>query len=376
MKGVIKKTGFEGIRLAFVHDWLNGMRGGEKVLQVLCRAFPDADIYTLLLEKDKISSDILEHRIMVSALQRMPFAGKLYRYYLPAMPWFARSLDVSGYDLVLSISHCVAKGVFTGPAPHVCYCLTPMRYIWDMKDSYFYHGLGSSLKRAAFSLFQKSLRKQDVASSMRVNKFAAISRHIAERIKNCYSRESEVIYPPVDTGFYTSSKAVSRDDYYLAVSSLVPYKRVDIAVKAFTKTGKRLVVVGTGPDYRYLKKLAGPTVQFAGWVGDEELRAFYRNARALVFTANEDFGIVPVEAQACGCPVAAFGAGGALETIQDGKTGLFFNEQTPDAVIGAVERIERAEFDPEGFSSWTCGFSSERFIDGITSVMNSCRSLV
>lgn len=344
-------------RVAFVHDWLNGMRGGEKVLEAMIEVLPDADVYTLLLERDKISPAIASRPITTSFVQRLPFARRIYRYYLPLFPRGVERFDLSGYDLVVSTSHCVAKGARAPNGLHISYIHTPARYLYAFQHEYF----GSSLaRRAAMALFAPGLKRWDLRTVERVDHFIANSRNVADRIRRFYGRDAAVICPPVDTAFFApSSDAVG--DFFLVVSALVPYKRIELAVKAFNRLRLRLVVVGRGPLRAALERMAGSTITFRGWLSDEEVRTLLRRCRALIFPGEEDFGIVPVEAMACGRPVIAYGRGGALETVVDGETGLFFDEQTPDGLADAVERLTKAAFDPAVCRRRAEAFSRERF---------------
>jgi glycosyltransferase involved in cell wall biosynthesis len=350
-------------RVALVHDWLTGLRGGEKCLEAACRRWPEAPLFTLVHKRGSTSPVIENRPIRTSLLGRLPKVDRYYRYLLPLMPAAAR-WPIRDVDLVLSFSHCVAKAA-TAPAgvPHVSFCFTPMRYAWHMREAYFRKGL----KAKAIDLILSQLRDWDRRTADRVTQFVAISETIRTRIRECYDRDSIVVCPPVDTDFYTPT-AEPRGDHYLIVSAFAPYKRFDLAVEACTKLGRRLVVVGTGQDAARLKSLAGPTVTFLGWQSDEAIRDQYRTAAALLFPAEEDFGIVPVEAQACGCPVIAFGRGGATETIAPlggpkSPTGLFFEEQTVDAVVAAIEEFEqhRDHFDPAAARRNAMPFRRERF---------------
>jgi glycosyltransferase involved in cell wall biosynthesis len=340
-------------RVALVHDWLTGMRGGEKCLEPACERYPSAKLFTLLHQPGAVSEAIEQLHPRASVLNHLPNWSKYYRYLLPLMPLAARWPIPRDTELVLSFSHCVAKAAIPPPGvPHICYCFTPMRYAWHMRESYFGRGNFGKVKAAALDVFLKRLRNWDSATSNRVTHFVAISRTIQERIRECYGRDSVVIYPPVDTNFYTTA-AVKREEYYLVISALAPYKRFDLAVDACTKLGRKLVVIGTGQEAAKLRATAGPTVSFLGWQSDEAIRQHLRTCAAVLFPAEEDFGIVPVEAQACGTPVIAFGKGGAVETIQglgEAKepTGLFFQEQSVNAVIDAIQRFEheRSAFDP------------------------------
>jgi glycosyltransferase involved in cell wall biosynthesis len=348
------------MKIALVHDWLTGMRGGEKVLEVFCELFPDAHLYTLLHNKGSLSSVIEDMDIRTSFIQKLPFVKKKYRHFLPIFPTAIERFDLREYDLVLSSSHCVAKGVVTSADTlHICYCFTPMRYIWDLYNLYFGKERAGMFTRLASSLVLNYLRKWDLASCSRVDKFVAISRYIAERIKKNYGRDSDLIYPPVDCSYF--EPALSNKNFYLMVSPLAPNKRVDIAVEAFNTIGLPLIVIGSGQEEKKLEKMAGKNIKLMGWQSDEIVREHYANCKALIFPGVEDFGIVPLEAQACGKPVIAFGEGGALETIipldkrtenrneQLGNaTGLFFYEQTAESLANAVARFE----DVQGQFNW------------------------
>jgi len=341
-----------GARVALVHDWLTGMRGGERCLEVLCELFPDAPLFTLLHVPGTVTPPIERRRIVTSFVQRLPRAATRYRYYLPAFPAAIGRFDLSGYDLVLSMSHCVAKGVRVPPrALHLCYCFSPMRYVWDMYDDYFGRGRGTVMRLLAGPL-AKRLQSWDRQTDG-VHDFVAISRYIAKRIQRIYDRRAEVIYPPVDVSRFEI--ADQTEDYYLIVSALVPYKRIDLAVQAATRLDRPLRIVGTGPEQSRLRALAGPTVSFMGLRSDDQVATLYARCRALLFPAVEDFGITPLEAAAAGRPTIALGRGGALETMvgldesDAPPTALFFNEQSVDALVDAILRFERARdrFDPK-----------------------------
>lgn len=343
--------------MVLVHDWLTGMRGGEKCLEPACVRWPDATLLTMLHKRGSVSKSIEALNPRTSVLGKLPAVYRFYRYLLPLMPWAAK-WDVSPCDAVLSFSHCVAKAVQPPPGvPHISYCFTPMRYAWHMRESYF-----GPMKRLLLNPLLRRLRDWDKRTASRVTHFVAISNTIRDRIRECYDRDSVVIYPPVDTDFYTPCN-VDREDFYLVVSALAPYKRFDLAIEACTKLGRKLVVIGTGQNAAKLKELAGTNVQFLGWQSDEVIRDHYRRAKALLFPAEEDFGIVPLEAQACGCPVIAFGRGGATETIVPYTTGLFFHEQTVEAVVNAMELFEYNEllFEPAACRRNAMPFNKERF---------------
>ena len=354
-------------RIALVHDWLTGMRGGEKCLEPACRRWPDAPLYTLLHTPGAVSEAIEARRPRASLLNRLPGVGRYYRYLLPLFP-AAAGWRVPACDLVLSFSHCVAKSAVPPPGvPHVCYCFTPMRYAWHMRASYFRRGRLAGLKAAAVDVLLARLRDWDRRTADRVTHFVAISEAVRGRIRECYGRDSVVIYPPADTDFYTPA-AVQREDYYLVVSALAPYKRFDLAVEACRRLGRRLVVIGSGQDAAKLRAGSGPTVSFLGWQPDDVVRDHLRRCRALLFPGEEDFGIVPVEAQACGTPVIAFGRGGAVETVRPlgpaaDPTGVFFAEQTAEAVADAIGRFEAAEgeFDPRAARRNALRFRQDRY---------------
>ena len=334
-----------GARVALVHDWLTGMRGGERCLEVLCELFPDAPLFTLLHVPGTVSPAIERRRIVTSFVQRMPQAAARYRYYLPVFPLAISRFDLSGYDLVVSMSHCVAKGGRVAPgALHLCYCFSPMRYLWDLSSDYFGPGHGLAARTLGPPL-AAALRHWD-RQTTGVSRFVAISHHIADRIQRAYDRSSDVIYPPVDVQRFEVSDTV--DDYYLVVGALVPYKRIDLAVAAANRLGRRLVIVGTGPEEARLRALAGPTVSFLGWRPDAEIAQLYARCRALIFPAVEDFGITPLEAAAAGRPTVALARGGALETMVGldaadvAPTAVFFPEQSVDALVEAMARFERA----------------------------------
>ncbi|MGE0610326.1 MAG: glycosyltransferase [Pirellulales bacterium] len=355
------------MKIALVHDWLTGMRGGEKCLEVLCRRFPGAPLFTLLHRPGSVSRVIENRPLAVSGLQRVPGITRHYRYFLPLMPRAIERLKIpADVDLVVSFSHAVAKGILTPPGvPHVCYCFTPMRYAWDLREDYFGRPSNSLVKRPWQFLRGKLLdrvREWDKASSQRVTHFVAISQAIADRIAASYGRESQIIYPPVDTTFYTPAD-VPREDFYLCVSALVPYKRVDLAIEACNKMNRRLIVIGNGPQQKRLARLAGPTVSLLGWLADEDIRGHYRRCKALLFPGHEDFGIVPVEAQACGAAVIAFRKGGTLETVRPPigdtpGTGLFFDEQSVNSLCRAMAELES---NPESVSSAACRQQAEPF---------------
>ena len=350
------------MKVALVHDWLTGMRGGEKVLLSFARLFPDAPIHTLLHVPGSVHPELEARDIRTSFVQRLPGAARHYRHYLPLFPAAMATFDFSGFDLVLSSSHCVAKGAraATG-ALHVCYCHTPMRYVWDRFDDYFGPGRASPLVRPVIRVIAGALRRWDVATSRRVDYFVANSRYVAERVQRYYGRQAEVIPPPVDTEFFTPDPEATNQDYDLIVSALVPYKRIELALEAYRGTGRRLLIAGSGPDARRLAALAPPEARFLGHVEDETLRQLYRGCRAILLTGVEDFGIVPVEAMACGRPAIVFAEGGAAESIGEGETGLLFRSPTAQALRAAVDALSATRFNTAALRARAEAYSRAAF---------------
>ena len=355
------------MRVALVHYWLTACRGGEKVLEALCRLFPQAVIFTHVCDRAELSPLLAGHEIRQSFIHRLPFAKRHYRRYLPLMPLALEELDLRGFDLIISSESGPAKGVLA-PAriPHLCYCHSPMRYLWDMYHDYREHS--GMFTRLLMAPFFHRLRQWDALSSLRVDRFVANSRHVAARIGKIYKREAEVVYPPVEVDFFAQGVAASgQRDYYLLLGQLEAYKRADLAVAACTRAKLPLVVLGEGREEKRLRAMAGPTVRFEGRQTMESVRNWLQGARALLFPGEEDFGIVPVEALAAGCPVIAYGAGGVLETVQDEECGLFFQEQNADSLLEAIHRFECFEknFDHAALLRQARRFSPEQFTAGI-----------
>jgi glycosyltransferase involved in cell wall biosynthesis len=422
----MEARGGQGPRVVLVHDWLTGMRGGEKCLEVLCRRWPHASLFTLLHRRGSVSPAIERLRPRTSFLNLLPESHRYYRYLLPLMPAAAASWRLPSCDLIVSFSHCVAKAVrrplrgkseirnpkserntkeeernskqspnavsdFGDSAldipsefgfrisdfpPHVCYCFTPMRYIWHMQEAYFGSERVGGVKARLLERLLSWLRDWDRRTAEGVTHFLAISETVQQRIAECYGRESTVIYPPVDTDFYHPA-ALPREDFYLAVSAFAPYKRLDLAIQACNALRRPLLLIGNGQDEARLRALAGPTIHFLGWQPDAVIRDHLRRCRALLFPGEEDFGIVPVEAQACGAPVIAFGRGGATETVfplgkREGTgvssvvsapTGLWFAEQTVESLAEALTMFEknRAHFSPSAARRQALRFNAARF---------------
>ena len=351
----------EGLKVALVHDWLTGMRGGEKCLEVLCELFPEADLYTLLHQKGKLSQNIESRSIRTSFVQHLPFGLKKYRHYLPLFPLAIEQFDLSAYDLIVSSSHCVAKGVRPNKSTyHISYVHTPMRYVWDQFNTYFRQPRTSWPVRIGAELMRPYLQRWDRNTAKRVDTFLCNSNNIRKKILEYYGRESQVIYPPVDLSQFKPGD--TKADYYLMVGAFAPNKRVDLAVHAFNKLKLPLKISGSGQDEEYCRSIAGETIEFLGTLSNEKLLELYQQARALVFPGEDDFGITPLEAQACGTPVIAFAAGGVLETVTD-QTGLFFKEQKVEALVKAVEIMERKweVFVPEKFQEQLSRFGRGHF---------------
>jgi len=355
-------------RVAIVHYWLVTMRGGERVVEALAELYPDADIYTHVVDPPRLSEQLRAHRIETTFIQRLPRARQLYRNYLPLMPLALEQLDLRDYDVVISSESGPAKGVLTLPRTlHICYCHTVMRYLWDMAHEY-QDGAGPFM-RLMIPVAAHYLRLWDYASAARVDTFVANSQNVAQRIRKTYRRDATIIHPPVDVERFRPDRP--RENFYLTVSQLVSYKRVEVIVEAFSRLHLPLVIIGDGTELAKLKRHATPNVRFLGWQPDEVVRDHLERCKAFVFAANEDFGIVPVEAQAAGAPVIAFGRGGVTETVIPGQTGLFFMDQTAESLMQALLEFEAGALaaDPSRLRSRAMEFSHDRFVDEFRSFL-------
>jgi len=358
------------VSTALCHDWLTGMRGGERVLEILCDGFPAAPIYTLLANRGSVSHTINSHPIHTSCLQHIPAIDKIYRAFLPVLPAAIRTLHPPETELMISTSSCVAKSIITPPGTrHLCYCFTPMRYAWTFYEEYFG---GSRLKGLAARPLLAALRRWDRRTASRIDRFVAISHHVRRRIETFYGRQADVVYPPVDTHRCTPGNTPGARDFDLIVSAMVPYKRIDLAIDAYNTLGFPLRIVGVGGRRAELEARAKSNITFEGWKSDDEVLALYRDCRLLVFPGEEDFGIVPLEAQACGKPVVAYGQGGALETIRDGVSGLFFDRQTPEALAAAVTLAAARPWDAAAIRRHAEAFGTDAFIRGLAAAIQRC----
>jgi glycosyltransferase involved in cell wall biosynthesis len=358
-------------KVAIVHEWLVNFAGSEQVLSQLLVVYPNADLFTLVdFLSDADRAKLGGRRPFTSFIQRLPFAARRYRGYLPLMPMAIEQFDLSSYDIVISSSHAVAKGVLTGPNQlHICYCHTPIRYAWDMQHQYLREAkLTKGLKSIFARIILHYLRLWDTRTSNGVDQFICNSAFIARRIKKIYGREAVVIHPPANVDLFTARH--DKDSFYFTASRMVPYKRIDLIVEAFAgMPDKQLIVIGDGPEMQRIRQLAGPNVKLLGYQPNDVLKDHLQRARAFVFAAEEDFGILPVEAQACGTPVIAFGRGGALETVigpnpasgAPSPTGIFFESQTVEAVQAAVRRFETMNIAPAACRAWAERFSPAAF---------------
>lgn len=363
------------LRVTLVHDWLTGMRGGEKVLELLCTRFPDAPLWTLLHVPGTVSETISHRVIHTSPMQHLPWVRSKYRHYLPLFPLMAELTRVSDCDIVISSSHAVAKAMVkkgdAGRPLHICYIHTPMRYVWDRFDDYFGpRKVGNILSHYVFRPIAKMLQWYDLRTVDRVDKFIANSQFVADRVRRLYGREAEILAPPVDVQRF-ARVARSPEDWYLIVSALAPYKRVDEAICACAALGRKLKIIGSGPERKRLEALArdrGGEVEFLGFVGGEELASYYGRAKALLFPGIEDFGIVPVEAIATGCPVIALQKGGVLDSMTD-TTAVFYASETVEGLVQAIRDFELRSFDERELRRRAAQFSRERFLAGLEEIL-------
>jgi glycosyltransferase involved in cell wall biosynthesis len=347
------------VKTVIVHDWLVSLGGAEKALDAIFSIYP-SPIYTLVKKEGFFKkSSFAQAEIITSFIQKLPFATKNHRNYLPFFPSAIERFDLSPYDVVISSSHAVAKGALIREGQlHLCYCYTPMRYAWDLYDQYMSDLSGLKELLAKWTL--SYMRKWDAGNADQVHHYSAISHYIADRIKRVYKRDATVIYPPVEVEKFDFQ--TQKEDFYFTMSRMVSYKRIDLIVEAFSQMpSKRLVVIGDGPEMGKIKKLAGKNVELLGFQPDHVMRKYLSQAKGFIFAALEDFGIAPVEAQASGTPVIAYGKGGSLETVVNGKTGIFFEEQTVASLMKAVEKFEQIEFDPENLKCNAERFNEDRF---------------
>jgi glycosyltransferase involved in cell wall biosynthesis len=358
-------------RIALVHDWLTGMRGGERALEVLCERFPDAELFTLLHVPGSVSPAIERRPIHTSFVQRLPMASRFYRHYLPLFPSAIERFDLSRFDLIVSVSHCCAKSVIhPARVRHLCYCLTPMRYAWDQFDAYFGPQRIGRIGSAVMRPIMRRMAAWDRDTAGRADRYVAISHYVAGRIARYYNREATVVYPPVDTEFFTPDGSTT-ERYALIVSALVPYKRIEIAIDACRRVGMPLKIVGDGPERDTLERRATPAVEFLGRRPDDEIRTLYRRAAFTLLPGEEDFGIVPLEAQACGRPVIAAGRGGALETVIPGVTGLLAAELSVDSFADAIADGLQRRFEPPAIRAHAERFGRQRFGDEIEALIRN-----
>lgn len=357
----------KNLKVALVHDWLVNYGGAEDVVSAILEIYPDADIYTLVYDQKKMKGHFEGKKIIPSRLQKIPFATKLYTKLLKFMPAAFEAFDLSGYDLVICSSSSCAKGVITSPlTAQVAFIHTPMRYAWDL--FYDYQRRSGRLTRFFMKLWMPQIRLWDYVSSQRIDKIVSNSKYIARRVKKFWGRDAQVIYPPVNCEYFSPAEGSSREDFYVFFSRLVPYKRADLAIDACAALGKKLLVIGGGSEAKKLKERAkgNSNITFTGRISDEKVREYLQKCKALIFCAEEDFGIIPVQAQACGTPVIAFGKGGATETVIENKTGVFFAEQTAESCAAAIQAFEKLEaagkFDEKKIAAHAKTFGRDRFI--------------
>ncbi len=348
------------LKVAIIHDWLVSYGGAERVVEVWADLFPKAPIYTTVYDEKNLGHTFPAERIRPSRMQGIPGVKKHYRKMLSLMPRAFEEFDLTGYDLILSSSSSCAKGVMTSAGSlHVSYVHSPMRYAWDLYAEYLREA--HPIVRMGMRRQMPGIRQWDASTGLRVDKFLANSREVAARIENTYRREAAVLHPPVSTDFFTPDDSENPEDYYLILSRFIPYKRIDLAILACNQMNRRLIVIGDGPQKKELQKLAGPTIEFTGRIPDEEVVKYYQKCRGFLFPGFEDFGITPVETQACGRPVIAYGKGGALDSIIPDKTGIYFPEQTLESLMAAMEEFEGRKWDTSFIRKHAEGFSRPEF---------------
>jgi len=358
------------MRIAFVHDWLTGMRGGEKVLEVLCDRYPEAELFTLVHVPGSVSPTIERLRPRTSFIQHLPLVKRYYRQYLPLFPIAIEQFSFDRFDIVVSLSHCCAKAiVHPARVPHVCYCLTPMRYAWDQFDAYFGPDRVGQVGSAVMRRVMARMARWDRDTADRVDRYVAISHYVAGRIHRYYNREATVVYPPVDTDFFHPDGS-DPERFALVVSALVPYKRLDVAIEACRLAGVKLTIVGDGPDRQRLERTANGNVTFLGRLPDADVRSLYRRAAMTLLPGEEDFGIVPLEAAACGRPTVALSRGGATETVVSGTTGTLVDDGSAAGFAEGIRRTLDTAFDSDAIRSHAERFSRRRFSDEMAALIS------
>lgn len=363
------------MKIAIVHDYLNQRGGAERVLEILCEMFPEAPIYTLIADPQILTEQMKTHQIHQSFIARLPFVKKHYKKYLLLFPTAIEQFDFSEYDVVLSSSSAFAKGIITKPdTKHICYCYTPMRYAWDLYHTYLQEDGPGGLYGKVLPFGMNYIRMWDQLTADRVDQFVAISHYIAQRIDKYYRRSSEIVYPPANIERFRIAEKGQLEDYLLVVSRLLPYKRVDIVIEACNELKKPLVIIGDGYDRPRLERLAGPTIKFLGYQSDDVIADYYAKCKAFIFAGDEDFGLTPVEAQASGRPVIAFRRGGAMETVIENGTGVFFNHQTRESLIEVMEQFNLANFDPLFIRKHSEKFGKKPFVEGMYRIIRNALS--